>query len=59
MTGLQIKLARIRRGIKQGELARSVGMIQKKLCWIESGKQKATIEEIAAIREALGLKNSQ
>jgi len=44
MTGLEIKIARIRAGIKQYELAASLGISQNQLSLIELGRRQPSPE---------------
>lgn len=51
--GLRIKLERIRKGVKQLELAERVGIGAVRLCRIEKGKAEPKPEELARIKQAL------
>ena len=53
--GLQIKLARIERGIKQWELAQRIGIRPDTLAMIENGRRPGSPEQLQKLREALGL----
>lgn len=53
--GLQIKIARIERGIKQFELAQKISMHPSTLGQIERGERVPTPKQLAALRQALGL----
>lgn len=46
---LELKLARIRAGIKQKELAAEIGIRADRLCFIESGRRKAHPAEVKII----------
>lgn len=51
--GLQITIARLRKKIKQQELARQVGMSRSKLCSIEKGYTEPTEQELSVIWSAI------
>lgn len=51
--GLELKIARIRKGIKQWELARQVGICQNTLSLIEQGRRKPAPELLRRLLEAL------
>jgi len=53
--GLRIKLARIRAGLKQKELAEMVGMHPMSISQIESGRRSTTIAQLLEIAKALGV----
>ena len=53
MEGLKVKIARIRAGIRQYELAARLGITQSKLSEIETGRREASPELIARILEAI------
>ncbi len=53
--GLRVKLARIRAGLKQKELAEMVGMHPMSVSQIESGRRGTTIAQLASIARALNV----
>jgi transcriptional regulator with XRE-family HTH domain len=53
--GLRIKLARIRAGLKQKELAEMVGMHPMSISQIESGRRSTTIAQLLEIAKALNV----
>jgi transcriptional regulator with XRE-family HTH domain len=53
--GLRIKLARIRAGLKQKELAEMVGMHPMSISQIESGRRSTTIAQLLEIAKALSV----
>ena len=55
MTGLEIRLERIKKGIKQFELAGKIKVHPTRLSIIETGRSTATADELKAIRLELGL----
>jgi transcriptional regulator with XRE-family HTH domain len=55
MQGIDIKIARIRQGQKQLELARQTGINSTRLSKIENGWEQPRPEEVSAIRVALKL----
>jgi transcriptional regulator with XRE-family HTH domain len=55
MQGLTIKIARIRHGCKQLEVARQTGINPTRLSKIENGWMEPRPEEVAAICAALNL----
>lgn len=54
MKGIELKIARIRAGLKQYELANMVGISQNRLSMIELERRQASPELLERIREALG-----
>jgi DNA-binding XRE family transcriptional regulator len=52
-TGLKIKIARLRRGIKQWELAKRIGVCQNTLSFIEVGRKRPTPEPLEKITDPL------
>ena len=54
MTGLQLKLKRIKAGVKQYDLAARVGISPTTLCEIELGRRRALPELQKRILEAIG-----
>jgi transcriptional regulator with XRE-family HTH domain len=42
--GMEIKIVRIRAGLRQYELAKSVGIPPSRLCEIEAGRRRASAE---------------
>jgi transcriptional regulator with XRE-family HTH domain len=57
--GLDIKIARIRAGMKQYELAQQVGLRQNELSQIENDRTTATPAKLARIAQALGLPQTE
>jgi transcriptional regulator with XRE-family HTH domain len=55
MTGLELKLKRIKAGLKQYEVAAQVGISANRLCEIELGRRKGPPDLLARINEALEL----
>ncbi len=53
MDGIEIKIARIRAGVRAYELAHRVGLSESALSRIETGRKQPTTEELARITEAL------
>ena len=51
--GLEIKLARISKGLKQWEMARKIGVCQNTLSLIESGRKYPSSELIETIQKIL------
>ena len=49
MNGIEIKIARIRAGLRQYEVAARVGMPPSRLCEIECGRRQPTHELISLI----------
>lgn len=57
MTGLEIKIARIKAGIKAYELAQMVGINHDKMSKIENGRYVADAELLNRIKAALKLQD--
>lgn len=55
MTGLDLKLARVKQGRKQIELARELGIHPTRLSRIENDWERPRPDELAAIRTVLKL----
>jgi transcriptional regulator with XRE-family HTH domain len=55
MTGIELKIERIKQGRKQLDLARQIGMHSTRLSKIENGWEQPRPEELDAIRHALHL----
>lgn len=55
MNGLEIRIARMRRGMKQYELAQAVGLRPNQLSLIENDRAHASPDKLREIRSALGL----
>jgi transcriptional regulator with XRE-family HTH domain len=53
MTGLELKIKRIKHGYKQLELARQTGINPTRLSKIENGGERPKAEEIASICQVL------
>lgn len=53
MTGMELKLKRIKAGLKQYELAAKVGISVTKLCEIEMGRRKVNPELTQLILETI------
>lgn len=51
--GMRIKIARIRKGLKQKELARLAGIHQVRLCRIETGRGKPRPDEIKRLQQEI------
>lgn len=58
MTGLELKIERIRRGIKQFELSLQTGIRAPRLSVIENGRETPKPEELEAICRALKIDES-
>jgi transcriptional regulator with XRE-family HTH domain len=58
MTGIELKIERIRCGLKQLALAQEIGIHPTRLSKIENGWETPTQEEIKAIRRALKIGES-
>jgi transcriptional regulator with XRE-family HTH domain len=58
MSGLEIKIARIRQGRSQLEVARQTGIHSTRLSKIENGWEQPRENEVSAIRAALNLEES-
>lgn len=59
MSAIDLKIARIRQGWKQLEVAREAGIHQTRLSKIENGWEEPRPEEVAAIRAVLKLDEAQ
>lgn len=58
-TGMDLKVARIRAGIKQYELASYLGLPQTTVCDLENGRRSLSPEKVASITDAIQtLKNA-
>ena len=57
--GTDIRIARIRAGLKQYELAQRAGLRQNELSLIENNRATATPEKSARIAQALGLGSTE
>ncbi len=55
MDGIEIRIARIRSGLKQYQLAQAVGMRANQLSLIENNRASARPDELHKIRVALKL----
>lgn len=55
MSGMELKLARIKQGRKQLELARETNIHSTRLSKIENGAEEPRPDELSAIRQALKL----
>jgi transcriptional regulator with XRE-family HTH domain len=55
MSGLDFKIARIKQGLRQLEVARQTGIHPTRLSKIENGWEQPRDDEIAAIRRVLNL----
>lgn len=53
MKGLELKIARIRVGLRQYEVAAKVGITATKLCEIEAGRSKASDELFMRILQVI------
>jgi transcriptional regulator with XRE-family HTH domain len=58
MNGIEYKIARIRQGRSQLEVARQVGIHPTRLSKIENGWEQPREKEVTAIRTALNLEDS-
>jgi transcriptional regulator with XRE-family HTH domain len=56
--GIEIKIARIRAGVRGYELAQRIGMSESMLSRIETGRKQPTNEVLARITEALSTAGS-
>jgi len=55
MDGLDLKIARLRAGIRGFELARHVGMTETMLSRIETGRRTSSPDELARLVAAIGV----
>ena len=55
MSGMELKIARIKQGRKQLELARETNIHSTRLSKIENGWEEPRPDELSAIRQALKL----
>ena len=55
MSGIDLKIARIRQGRSQLEVARQIGIHPTRLSKIENGWEKPRCDELSSIRAALNL----
>ena len=53
--GIAIKMARVKAGMLQEQLARRVGKSQKMVSWWETGKGSPRWDELLLLAEALGI----
>jgi transcriptional regulator with XRE-family HTH domain len=53
MNGTELKIARIRRGLRQYRLAAALGIPQTTLCAIENGQKPITHDRAVAIHNAI------
>jgi transcriptional regulator with XRE-family HTH domain len=53
MPGLEIKLARLRHGLRQYRVAAALGVPQTTLCAIENGKKLVSPERAEEIKQAI------
>lgn len=51
--GIELKIARIRMGLKQYELAAKIGIAQTQLCEIEAGRRKPSPELLERILQVV------
>jgi transcriptional regulator with XRE-family HTH domain len=58
VNGIEIKIARIRAGLRGYELAQRVGLSESALSRIETGRKQPTADLEARISEALGTAGS-
>lgn len=58
MTGMQLKLKRIRLRVRQIEVSRASGIATSRLSLIENGYVKPRADELMAICAALGTKDA-
>ncbi len=52
--GLELKIARLRAGLKQYELAAKVGIAPTQLCEIETGRRELPLELLERILTVIG-----
>lgn len=53
--GKRIRECRLQKGIKQEDLAKMIGISQRKLCSIENGKGKFTVDLVMDAALAIGI----
>lgn len=53
--GLDIKIARIRAGLRQYEVAKSIGILPSRLSEIEAGRREPSEEVLQRLLQILGL----
>jgi len=58
MAGLELKIARLRSGLRAYELARRIGITEAAMSRIETGRQRPTAEVEARILEVLSTAGS-
>jgi transcriptional regulator with XRE-family HTH domain len=59
MDGTELRIARIRVGLKQYEAAQQAGMRPNELSLIENGRASASPEQLARLSQVLGLGQSR
>lgn len=55
LVGLNIKLARIKAGLKQEQLAEKADLSRETIGSIERGEKSPTVQTVGAIADALGI----
>ena len=53
--GINVKLARIKAGLKQEELAEKADLSRETIGAVERGEKSPTVETVGAIADALGI----
>ncbi len=56
--GFNVKILRMRKGLTQAEFAEELGVHEKHICKIETGKQNVTLKTLNKISSALEVKAS-
>lgn len=56
--GFNLKVERMKRGLTQAQLAELLGVHEKHICKIETGRQNVTLKTLDKIASVLNIKNS-
>lgn len=57
--GVRIRRARLERGMSQRELAKMVGVVQAAVSFWECGQRPITVDDLALVAEALGVRRGE
>ena len=57
--GKNLRRIRTEKGMSQGDICRALNLDRAHICNIENGKQNPTLDTIAKIAKALGVKSDQ
>lgn len=55
LVGMNVKLARVKAGLKQEELAEKADLSRETISSIERGEKSPTVQTVGAIADALGI----